>query len=83
MNPEIIGSAAAILTTAAYVPQMIKVLRHRHTRDISLSMYAILTLGIACWFFYGVLIESPSVIWANGLTFLMACVILGCKLRFG
>src|SRR4029077_6361340 len=43
MNPEIIGSIAAILTTAAYVPQVVKVLRHKHTKSISLGMYSILT----------------------------------------
>ncbi len=83
MNPEIIGSLAAILTTASYVPQLIKVLKHRHTKSISLCMYAILTCGIATWFAYGVMINSPSIIWANGLTFVMSLTILITKIRCG
>jgi len=83
MNPEIMGYLAAFLTTAAYIPQLIKVLRHRNTQSISLGMYAILTLGIAAWFAYGVLIGSPSVMLANGLTFVMSLTILITKIRCG
>ena len=83
MNPEYIGFLAAILTTAAYFPQMVKVLRHKQTAGLSLGMYSLITTGIAVWFIYGVMIESPSVIWANGITFVMAAIILFMKLRHG
>jgi len=83
MNPEIVGTIAAILTTVAYIPQLIKVLRHKHTKSISLGMYSILTLGIAAWFVYGWMVGSPSMMWANGLTFLMAAIILITKLKHG
>jgi MtN3 and saliva related transmembrane protein len=83
MNPEIIGFLAAFLTTAAYVPQMVKVLRHRQTAHLSLGMYSLITLGIGFWFLYGVMIESPSVMLANGITFIMAAIILTMKIRHG
>ena len=83
MNPEIMGSIAAILTTSAYIPQLAKVLRHRHTHSLSLGMYIILTIGIAAWFAYGVMIGSPSIMLANGITFLMTLAILIIKLKHG
>lgn len=83
MNPEWIGLLAAILTTAAYIPQTIKVLRTRDTRSLSLGMYLMITSGIGMWFIYGVLLESPSLILANGITFLMAFTILVMKVRLG
>ena len=83
MNPEWIGLIAALLTTLAYIPQVIKVVRHRDTCSISLGMYAILSLGIAFWCWYGVLIGSPSVIWANGITLVMSLFILVMKIRYG
>ncbi len=83
MNPEWIGLLAAILTTAAYVPQTVKVLRERNTKSLSLGMYALITTGIGLWFIYGVMLESPSLMLANGLTFLMALTILIMKLRCG
>lgn len=83
MNPEWVGYLAAILTTAAYVPQTVKVLRTRHTESISLGMYGMITVGILLWFLYGLLIDSPSIMLANGSTFLMAVTILVMKIRFG
>jgi MtN3 and saliva related transmembrane protein len=83
MNPEWIGTVAAIFTTAAYVPQAIKVVRERHTSSISLAMYCLITIGIFLWFIYGMLIGSPSVIFANAIGFVLAAVILFMKIRHG
>jgi MtN3 and saliva related transmembrane protein len=83
MDPEWIGYLAAIFTTAAYVPQAIKVLRERNTASLSLGMYTLLTTGIGLWFVYGALLQSPSLMLANGITFLLALLILLMKLRHG
>ena len=83
MNPEIIGMLAAILTTAAYIPQTIKVIREKHTKSISLGMYSMLTLGIALWMVYGIMLGSPSLIFANGISCVMAIFILIMKLKHG
>lgn len=83
MNPEIIGSIAAILTTAAYIPQTIKVFREKNTKSLSVGMYVLITAGLAAWTFYGIMIESPSVIIANAVTFFLAASILFMKLRHG
>jgi MtN3 and saliva related transmembrane protein len=83
MNPEIIGGIAAILTTAAYIPQSIKVFREKNTKSLSLGMYILITTGLAVWTLYGIMIDSPSVIIANAVTFLLAASILFMKLRHG
>lgn len=83
MNPELIGYIAAIITTAAYVPQTVKVLRERHTKSLSLGMYIMISSGIALWLIYGLLLESWPLILANGLTLLMALTILIMKIRHG
>lgn len=83
MNPEIIGMLAAILTTAAYIPQTIKVLRTKDTRSLSLGMYALITGGLALWLVYGLMIGSLSIILANAVTVVMAGVILWMKIRCG
>lgn len=82
-NPELIGSVAGILTTVAYVPQVIKVWRHKNTTSLSLIMYIMLTTGIGLWTVYGVYIDSPSLIWANGICFIMALYILLMKIKHG
>ncbi len=83
MNPEIIGGIAAILTTAAYIPQSIKLFREKNTKSLSLGMYILITSGIATWVIYGLMIESPSLILANGITFVLALSILLMKIRHG
>lgn len=83
MNPEIVGGIAAILTTAAYVPQFIKVFREKNTRGLSLGMYILITSGLAVWLIYGLMIDSPSVIIANAVTLVLAAGILFMKIRNG
>ncbi|MFW0777067.1 MAG: SemiSWEET transporter [Rickettsiales bacterium] len=83
MNPEIIGYIAAVLTTAAYIPQTLKVLREKHTKSISLGMYVMMASAIGCWLIYGILLGSPSLILANSITLIMALMILFMKIRHG
>ena len=80
---ELIGFIAAALTTSSFIPQAIKTFRSRDTQSISLGMYVIFTIGIACWMVYGVLLESWPMIIANLITLSLAAAILGMKLRFG
>ena len=78
-----IGSAAATLTTTAFIPQAWKIWRTRHTADISLGMYALFTLGVSLWLTYGILLESWPIIIANSITALLAGTVLVMKLKFG
>ena len=78
---ELIGYPAAILTTAAFVPQAWKSWRTRDLSGISLPMYALFTLGVALWMVYGLLIGSVPVVAANGITMVLASVVLWLKWR--
>lgn len=80
---EWIGAIAATLTTCAFLPQVWRVWKTRHTRDISLLMYALFTLGVALWLAYGILLEAWPIIIANGVTLILAGTVLAMKLRFG
>lgn len=83
MDPEIFGYMAAALTTGAYVPQTLKILREKHTKSISLGMYMMMASGLALWLVYGILVDSPSLIIANTITLALASMILLMKLRHG
>lgn len=76
-----IGSIAAVCTTVAFVPQVIKSWRTRDLSGISLPMYTIFTLGVVLWLVYGILIGDWPVIIANAITALLAGVVLLLKLR--
>lgn len=79
---EAIGIAAGLLTTVAYVPQVLKVWRSRSARDISLAMFLIMNLGIGLWLVYGLLIGSPGLILANGATLCLTAAVLVGKLKY-
>ena len=78
-----IGYAAAVLTTAAFLPQVIKTVRSGKTKDISLGMYLLLCSGIALWLAYGLIIGAMPVIVANLVTLILSGTILLMKLRNG
>lgn len=80
---EILGGVAACLTTAAFLPQVIKTIKTRQTRDISLVMFSMLTTGIVLWLIYGSLIGNWPLIASNTITLILASIILGHKLRYG
>lgn len=79
---EIIGLAAATITTAGFVPQVYKIWRKRSTQDISLNMYLLLSAGLSLWIVYGFSIESLPVILANSITLLLVICIIVLKLKF-
>lgn len=80
MNPEFIGLAAGSLTTLAFLPQVIRVFKTRSVKDISLSMYLIFCTGVCLWLAYGFLINSYSLIIANGMTLILSGIVLVMKL---
>jgi len=77
-----IGLAAGIMTTAAFAPQAVKAWRTRQTRDISLGMFSILCFGIILWLVYGVMKNDLPLVLANGVTLVLAGIILGLKLKY-
>lgn len=83
IDANLIGSAAATLTTTAFAPQVWQVWRTRHTADISLVMYAMFTLGVAFWLTYGILLTAWPIIIANSITLLLAGMVLIMKLKLG
>jgi len=80
MPPDLIGYGAAVLTTAAFVPQALKSWVSRDLSGISLSMYSLFTLGVALWLLYGIALQSWPIILANGITLALAGVVLALKI---
>ena len=79
---ETIGFAAAILTTAAFLPQVYKTWKTKDVSGLSLPMLLIFFVGIVLWLVYGVLKDSPSMIFANSITVISAFLLLYFKIRY-
>ncbi|MBS3965464.1 MAG: SemiSWEET transporter [Methylomonas sp.] len=78
--PELIGYAAATLTTVSFLPQAIMTLKTRDTESLSLGMYALFTTGVLLWLIYGIYLANTAIIAANAVTFLLAASILSVKI---
>ena len=79
----VIGLLAGTCTTISFLPQVIKTVRAKETKDISLLMYIVLAAGILLWTVYGILIKDFPVILANSISFVLAAVILTLKIKHG
>ncbi len=77
------GYLAALCTTGAYVPQVLRVWRTRSTKDISLRTFALLVTGLVLWLVYGVWRGEVPLVLANGVTLTLAGTILYFKVRHG
>jgi MtN3 and saliva related transmembrane protein len=73
-----IGTAAAVCTTTAFIPQIVKIQR-QGGRDLSYPMLFLYLTGILLWLFYGILIHAAAVIWANAATSFLIAVALVLK----
>ncbi len=65
MNSEIIGLVAGAFSCTTFLPQVIKTWKSKSTKDVSLTMFLIATLGTTLWLIYGIMINSISIIGTN------------------
>lgn len=80
---DVLGYAAAALTTASFIPQAWLSFRTGNVSGISLGMYASFTVGVALWLAYGVVLGAWPIVAANSVTLVLASAILAMKLRGG
>lgn len=80
---DAIGTAAAVLTTASFVPQVWLTFKTRNVSGVSLGMYSAFTVGVALWLVYGLMMNAWPIVVANTITLAFAVSILVMKLTFG
>lgn len=80
---DLAGASGAALTTLCWLPQMLKVIREKETRALSLPAIAAFTFGVVLWLVYGVAIGDWPLIGSNAVTLTLMTPILAMKLRYG
>ncbi|MGE8719787.1 SemiSWEET transporter [Leptospira terpstrae] len=78
---NLIGYIAAFLTTVSFLPQVLRVVMTKQTRDISRNMYIMFFIGVLLWFVYGILKSDFPIILANIVTIFFVSIILFYKLK--
>jgi MtN3 and saliva related transmembrane protein len=79
---ETLGYIAGILTTIAFVPQVMQIYKTKSAEDVSLAMFLLFTAGVVMWLIYGIQSNAFPVIVANSITLLLSCVILFFKYKY-
>ena len=79
---DLLGTAAATLTTGCFVPQVVRLWRTRNAEGISLVTFAAFALGVALWLAYGVILRAWPIIISNAITLVLAFAIIALTLRF-
>ncbi len=74
MEWYLIGTAAALLTTFGFVPQIIKMHRTKSSRDVSLATLCQFSAGVILWTLYGIHLGDVIIIAANAVTFITLIV---------
>ena len=82
LNIEYFGYFAAILTTLAFLPQLIKTLKTKKAEDVSLVTLIMFLTGVLSWIIYGYKISSTPILLANIITFFLNLLILIFKITF-
>ncbi len=76
---QALGLVAAVLTTAANIPQAFKIIRTKSTQSISTMTYSLLLTGFIVWITYGILDDDLPIILANSISALVSATILFLK----
>lgn len=79
---DMVGLLAGCCTTAAFVPQLVKIWRSRSASDISYGMYLVFIFGVALWLGYGIAIGSRPMVLANAVVLVQAIAVVILKRRF-
>ena len=77
-----LGYFAGILTVGSFLPQVIRVWRTRQTRDLSLSMFALLSTASSLWIIYGAITRDWPVVLTNAGMVALNGAIATAKVRY-
>jgi len=80
---DMLGLAAGAMTTVAFVPQVVRIVRTRSAYDISWWLFGILALGSVLWLWYGIRLASLPLIATNVVTLTLQVAIFWLKWRYG
>lgn len=80
-NATALGYVAGLLTTLAFLPQVIKAWRTQSTEDLSWVMLCFFSCGVSLWIVYGIMLEEPPIILFNAITLGLTLVLATIKFR--
>ena len=82
-SQDVVGFIGGVLTTAAMVPQVVKLYQIKSAVEISLAFTLLLLAGMLFWLGYGILFQLFPVILWNAVGAALVATLLYAKLKYG
>ena len=82
INPEIIGFVAGGLSSALFIPQIVKILKEKSAEEIALLTGIIGIISSGLWLWYGVMREHISMIIINSISIVATSVLIVLKIIY-
>ena len=82
MDENILGLVAGGITSVAMLPQLIKVLKEKDVKDLSLLMIVVLITGLSLWVWYGLMKDELPIILSNAFAVLVNIALLISYFKF-
>ena len=76
------GVTASVFTAASMLPQLVKLIREKKSKDISFGMLGILVVGLSCWIVYGVMRDDWIIIASNAFSWLVTITTIAVAIRY-
>jgi len=80
---DLIGYAAATLAAIIFLPQLLKTVRSKDTKGLSLASFILISISNSLWLSYGLLTGDSAIILSQIFLFPMGIVILAYKIKYG
>ncbi len=79
---DFLGYVAATITTIAFLPQIIKTIKTKSAKDVSMGMFVLFTTGVFLWIIYGILTKTYPVLIANAVIFCLSVTQIILKIYY-
>jgi len=74
---------AGIVLVLSYIPQQLKIVYNRSSKDVSLAMYLVLFCALLCYEVYAVGVKEPVFMFTNSMSLVQCSIMLGLIVWFG
>ncbi len=79
---EILGLVAGVFTSVSQLPQLIKTIKEKEAKNLSLGMMIMLIVGVSLWIYYGFLKNDFPIIATNIFSDLVNVTLLFVSIRY-
>jgi MtN3 and saliva related transmembrane protein len=74
-----LGLAAGAMTTGSTIPQILKIIQSKSSRDVSTMFFLIMAGGMLLWLVYGIMRSDLVIVLWNSISLGLCLVILSLK----